>query len=110
IAEQEDNAFATIASGRKVLVVDVDFLDQLNRVSRTQWAAIQVIAHEIGHHIAGFLPNPHLSELSADYWSGQALQRLGSSETAARKCHVTAATLGHRRDRFRTSGEAGPHN
>jgi hypothetical protein len=92
IAEQEDNAFATVANGRKILVVDVTFLDRLNRLSRTEWAAVQVIAHEVGHHIAGFLPNPHRSELSADYWSGQALQRLGSSERAATRSILTAGT------------------
>jgi len=92
IAEQEDNAFATVANGRKVLVVDVDFLDNLNRMSKTEWAAIQVIAHEIGHHIAGFLPDRHASELDADYWSGQSLQRLGSSETAATRAILTVGT------------------
>jgi hypothetical protein len=42
-----------------------------------------VIAHEVGHHIAGFSTNRHRSELNADYWSGQSLQRLGSTKVAA---------------------------
>lgn len=88
IAAQEDNAFAAVANGRKILVVDVDFLEKLNRISRTEWAAIQVVSHEIGHHIAGFSQDRHWSELSADYWSGQVLQRLGSAKEAA-----TAAIL-----------------
>ena len=88
ITAEEDNAFATVANGRKVLGIDVDFLSRMNRQVGTQWAAIQVIAHEVGHHIAGFGPEPHRSELNADYWSGQALQRLGSARTAA-----TAAIL-----------------
>lgn len=88
IAEQEDNAFATVANGRKILVVDVGFLQKLNRVSRTEWGAIQVIAHEVGHHIAGFSADRHRGELNADYWSGQSLQRLGSAKAAA-----TAAIL-----------------
>jgi hypothetical protein len=88
IAEQEDNAFAAVANGRKILVVDVGFLEKLNKVARTQWGAIQVIAHEVGHHIAGFSQDSHRSELNADYWSGQSLQRLGSSKQAA-----TAAIL-----------------
>jgi len=92
IAEQEDNAFATVAKGRKILVIDVDFLDRLNRMSRTRWAAIQVIAHEVGHHIAGFLRDPHVSELNADYWSGQSLQRLGSSLSAATRAILTIGT------------------
>lgn len=79
IAESEDNAFATVAGGKKILVVDVGFLEKINGIAGTQWAAIQVIAHEVGHHIAGFGPEPHKSELNADYWSGQALQRLGAA-------------------------------
>jgi len=88
IAEDEDNAFATVAGGRKLLVIDVGFLEKLNQVAHTHWAAIQVIAHEVGHHIAGFGPQPHQSELNADYWSGQTLQRLGAARSAA-----TAAIL-----------------
>lgn len=92
IAEHEDNAFATVANGRKLLVVDVDFLDNINRVAGTQWAAIQVIAHEVGHHIAGFLADRHRSELNADYWSGQSLQRLGSSLSSATRAILTVGT------------------
>jgi hypothetical protein len=92
IAQQEDNAFATVAGGRKILVVDVGFLEKLNRMSRTEWGAIQVIAHEIGHHIAGFSADRHRSELNADYWSGQSLQRLGSSRTVAASAILAIGT------------------
>jgi hypothetical protein len=83
IAEEEDNAFATVANGRKILVVDVGFLEKLNAIAGTEWGAISVIAHEVGHHIAGFAADKHRSELNADYWSGQSLQRLGSAKAAA---------------------------
>lgn len=92
LAEGEDNAFATVAGGRKILVVDVDFVDRLNRMVGTQWAAISVIAHEVGHHIAGFSADRHRSELNADYWSGQALMRLGSSRQSAMKAILTVGT------------------
>jgi len=85
IAEQENNAFATVANGRKLLIVDIGFLEKMNSEAGTQWAAIQVISHEIGHHIAGFSNDHHRCELNADYWSGQSLQRLGSSRAAATK-------------------------
>jgi hypothetical protein len=83
IAEHENNAFATVARGRKILVVDVGFVAGLNQRTGTQWAAISVIAHEIGHHIAGFSGDRHRCELNADYWSGQSLQRLGSGRDPA---------------------------
>lgn len=92
IAEQENNAFATVAAGRKILVVDVDFLEKLNQLTKTRWAAIQVIAHEIGHHIAGFMDDRHVGELNADYWSGQSLQRLGSSLSSATQAILTVGT------------------
>jgi hypothetical protein len=70
----------------------VGFLEAMNKMSRTQWAAIQVIAHEIGHHIAGFISNAHRNELNADYWSGQSLQRLGSTVSAATRAIMTVGT------------------
>lgn len=89
ITRDEDNAYAMSAGGERILGVDVDFLARLNRRVGTQWSAIQVIAHEIGHHIAGFDGDNHSVELNADYWSGQALQRLGSSEEAATAAIMT---------------------
>lgn len=92
IAEDEDNAFATVAGGRKIIVIDVGFLENLNQVTGTEWSAISVIAHEIGHHIAGFIQDSHRGELNADYWSGQCLQRLGSSREAATACILRYGT------------------
>lgn len=91
IAADEDNAFATVAGGRKILVIDVGFLQKLNQVAGTEWAAISVIAHEVGHHIDGFSGGPR-GELRADYWSGQALQRLGASRIAATKAILATGT------------------
>ncbi|WAC24917.1 hypothetical protein [Blastomonas sp. SL216] len=95
ITEDEDNAYATVAGGRKILGIDVDFLDRLNDQVGTEWSAIQVIAHEVGHHIAGFDTDSHRGELNADYWSGQALQRLGSSSDAAQ---AAILAIGSERD------------
>lgn len=95
ITENEDNAYATVAGGQKILGIDVDFLKRLNRDVGTEWSAIQVIAHEVGHHIAGFDDDSHRGELNADYWSGQALQRLGSSRDSAR---AAILAIGSERD------------
>ncbi|MBX3332171.1 MAG: hypothetical protein KF722_17335 [Nitrospira sp.] len=92
IAKNEDNAMAAVANGKKILVVDVDFLDNLNKISKTQWAAIQVMAHEVGHHIAGFSNSAHRNELNADYWSGLVLQRLGASRDASTKAILAVGT------------------
>jgi hypothetical protein len=92
IAQNEHNAFATVAGGRKILVVDVDFLESVNRIAGTEWAAIQIISHEVGHHISGFLSDRHKSELNADYWSGQTLQRLGAAESASTAAILTVGS------------------
>lgn len=85
IAEAEGNCFATIANGQRLLVIDVDFLENVNRTADTEWAAISIIAHEIGHHVAGFSGTSHENELAADYWSGYALKKLGAGESATIK-------------------------
>ena len=82
-ANREDNAFATLVEGRKLLVVDAEFIEQANRDAGTDWAAVEIIAHEVGHHIASFSDDSYVDELNADYWSGQTLQRLGASVDAA---------------------------
>jgi hypothetical protein len=81
---KEENAFATVADGRRLLVIDEGFLRGANRKAESDWAAVEIIAHEVGHHIAGFVDDPYACELNADYWSGQTLQRLGSDEAAAK--------------------------
>ena len=89
IASEEDNCFASIgADGIRMIVADQLFLNRVNKTSGTQWAAISIIAHEIGHHIAGFTMHSSQlrGELDADYWSGYVLQKLGASKGASVKC------------------------
>lgn len=95
IAKDEENCFATIgAGGKRILIADHLFLNKVNKGSGTEWAAISIIAHEIGHHIAGFSRRPTQveSELDADYWSGYALQKLGASKDASVKCIMRYGT------------------
>jgi len=92
IAAQEDNAYATVAGNKKILIVDVGFLEKVNQYAGTEWSAISIIAHEIGHHIAGFVGPSHTRELNADYWSGQALQRLHAARDASTAAILTFGT------------------
>lgn len=99
LIENTDNAFAVFDGNRRYVVIDVDFLERLNSQVRTRWAAILVVAHEVGHHYAGWTRLGHRTEINADYWAGQALQRLGAArETAARGMFLLggeADTAGH---------------
>ena len=95
IAEEENNCMATVsAGGRKLIIADHAFLSTVNQKVGTKWAAVSILAHEVGHHIAGFNrhPSPLEGELDADYWSGFVLQRLGASENAATRCILTYGT------------------
>jgi len=85
LADGINNAYATIANGKRELIIDVGFLENCNQQISNNWFGISVIAHEIGHHIAGFSDDRHYNELSADYWSGQVLQRLGASLESSMK-------------------------
>jgi hypothetical protein len=95
IAKDENNCFATIGTGgKKVLIADLNFLDDVNKRVGTQWAAISILAHEVGHHIESF--GRHESslddELDADYWSGYILMKLGASRDASIKCIMRYGT------------------
>ena len=84
-----NNCFATIGKGgQKMLIVDNFFLDQVNKETGTEWAAISIIAHEVGHLIAGFKwrTNRLDRELDGDYWSGYILKKLGAGKEEAIKC------------------------
>ncbi|MBW8683322.1 M48 family metalloprotease [Chitinophaga rhizophila] len=89
IAAEEDNCFASIGeNGVRMIIADQLFLNKVNKSTGTQWAAISIIAHEVGHHIAGFnrYTSQLKSELDADYWSGYILKKLGANQEAAVKC------------------------
>lgn len=82
VTQGQDNASTWMENGQRVIAADVDFLLNVNRWASTRWAAIQVLGHEIGHHMAR-LDDPHQNELEADYWSGWALRRLGAARSVA---------------------------
>lgn len=74
-------AYATIRDGRRRIVYDatVFYFGE----GRTDWIALGVIAHEIGHHLANHVYldeiSPHGQELEADHFAGAAVARLGGS-------------------------------
>lgn len=76
VSRGQSDAMAAPSGDRGMIILDVEFLKDLNRRTGTEWSAIHVIAHEIGHHIAGFSHDLHRNELYADYWSGLILGRL----------------------------------
>lgn len=93
ITKDENNCMATIGrDGVRMIIADHLFLNSVDNASKTKWAAISIIAHEVGHHIAGFNNDSHKAELDADYWSGYVLNKLGSSKSAAIRCIMKFGT------------------
>lgn len=78
-----NNAYATVQNGRRYIIYDNRFLNKLNEITGTQWAAVSVIAHEIGHHYYNDVLNDQAStpqnELQADYFSGYVMAKLGAT-------------------------------
>lgn len=74
-----------ITKGQKerYILYDSNFFDRINSKASTDWAAMSILAHEIGHHLNGHSLNDvgsnHAFELEADYFSGAAMGRLGAT-------------------------------
>ncbi len=78
-----DNCYAARIKGVQYIVYDNKFLKQVEDWTRTDWAAISIMAHEIAHHLYGHTadrrgPRPE-NEKQADYFSGFVLHNLGAS-------------------------------
>lgn len=80
--------YQTIIGSTRVIYYNPEFMTHLELSSGSKWTAISIIAHEIGHHIAGHtsprdpwlaaLEHPWDRELEADYYSGLSLAMLGA--------------------------------
>ena len=77
------NAMAAIRAGRRLLIYNPGFIEQLTQRAGSDWAGISVMAHEVGHHLQGHTITQRGStppiELEADEFSGFVLARLGAS-------------------------------
>ena len=74
---------AYIKGGKRYIAYNPDFILRLKNKTKTDWAAVSVLAHEIGHHLSGHtLRNKKSSpgdELAADKFSGFILHQMGST-------------------------------
>lgn len=82
-----DNAAAVIYNGQRYILYNRQFVAAVNNAVKTDWAAVSILAHEIGHHLNGHTlsrsgSNPQ-DELEADEFSGFALRKMGASKADA---------------------------
>ena len=80
------NAIAvTPEDGLRYIIYDNKFVSNLITSNGTDWGAMSILAHELGHHFCGHtlrltnsLEEQRTNELQADEFSGFILQRLGA--------------------------------
>lgn len=79
------NAAAVLdpAGETRLILYNQDFMERIKGSTRTDWAAISILAHEIGHHLQGHTLKPGgsrpPSELEADKYSGFVVGMLGGT-------------------------------
>lgn len=92
---QIPNAAAVAYRGKRFVLYNGNFINNLIRTTGTKWAAVSVLAHEIGHHLNGHTITAGGSqpaiELEADEFSGFVLRKLGASLSDAQAAMKTIA-------------------
>lgn len=81
------NAAAVMLNGKRFILYNPQFMDKINSASGTNWAAVSILAHEIGHHLNGHtldnVGSRPQTELDADEFSGFVLHKMGACLTDA---------------------------
>lgn len=77
------NCFATVLSGQRFIIYDGAFMQRIEAMTETDWSAVSIMAHEIGHHLQGHTIDGKggqpQKEIEADRFSGFVLHQLGAS-------------------------------
>lgn len=91
-----ENAAAVTYRGRRYILYNPTFISNLIKTTGTEWAAISVLAHEIGHHLNGHtvsgIGSQPAMELEADEFSGFVLRKMGATLAQAQAAMKTLAT------------------
>ncbi len=91
-------AIAYLKNNKRYIAYNPKFIEKLNNKTATDWAAVSVLAHEIGHHLSGHTLPKNSSpgnELIADKFSGFILFQMGATIEDAK---AALSTIGHEMD------------
>lgn len=77
------NIEASISHRKRYILYNPTFITSLNKISKSKWAVMALLAHEVGHHLNGHTirkggSTPAL-ELEADEFAGFILHKLGAT-------------------------------
>jgi hypothetical protein len=71
-----------MADGKRVILYDPQPIADIENITDHDWPAVSILAHEIGHHLAGHTLAREYNrdfELEADYFSGFILEKMGAT-------------------------------
>jgi hypothetical protein len=89
------NAAAVAYNGKRYILYNPQFFNELNEAAGNNWASVSVLAHEIGHHLNGHtienIGSQPDNELEADEFSGFVLRRMGATVEQAQSAMKVAA-------------------
>jgi hypothetical protein len=77
------NAAAVVYQQKRYILYSLLFIEKIREVTATDWAALTIMAHEVGHHLNGHTlgdsgSRPTL-ELQADKFAGHTVKRVGGT-------------------------------
>jgi len=102
------NIEASISHRKRYILYNPAFISWINKTTKDKWAAMALLAHEVGHHLNGHTikksgSTPAL-ELEADEFAGFVLHKLGASlEQAQEVMKYIASTEASKTHPARTS-------
>jgi len=78
-----NNIEASISHRKRYILYNPEYISWITNITKDKWAAIALVAHEVGHHLNGHTirksgSKPKL-ELEADEFAGFVLYKLGAS-------------------------------
>ena len=102
------NIQASISHRKRYILYNPDYISWINNATNDKWAAIALMAHEVGHHLNGHTirrsGSKPVLELEADEFAGFVLHKLGASlEQAQEVMLYIAETVPSRTHPSRTS-------
>lgn len=84
-----DNIEASISHRKRYILYNPSFINWINEVTNDKWAAMALLAHEVGHHLNGHTirktGSTPILELEADEFAGFVLYKLGATLSQAQE-------------------------